>query len=280
MGRAACGVLFFLVSFFALEVHARQIQVLVTIPPQAFLVRAISGNSVQVLSIVGKGGDPHSFEFRPSEVKAFCQVEAYFLCGLELERKVKEGILGLNRAIRIFDSARNIPLRSYTPYEGRGIDPHFWLSPRLFKMQATNIFSDLCLLDPNREREFAKNLSALSKKLDQLDSRLKSSLANLKGRKLFVYHPALGYFADAYGLIQVSFEAEGREVSPRHMVEFIKMAQREKASFILATQPKKAVSDIARALKVPVFFFDPLDERYVEALDGLAALLRKGLQGG
>lgn len=264
------------INFFGLPLLAQDAQVLVTIPPQAFLVKTLCGEQAKVVSLVRKGGDPHSFEFRPSEVKAISQAQVFFLCGLEQEDKWKDKILALNSNIRIFNSARNIPLRLYSPYEGKGTDPHFWLSPGLFKLQATNMLHDLSSLPFMGRERFGQRFSMLARRLDELDSAIRAQLAPFRGRRLFVYHPAFGYFCDTYGLVQISFELEGKEPSPRSMKEFMDMAKKERATFILSTQPSAVTKEIGRALNVPVLLFDPLEEAYVENLKRLADLIVGG----
>mgnify|MGYP002062966515 CR=1 FL=1 len=51
--------------------------------------------------------------------------------------------------------------------------------------------------------------------LARLDTRITALLAPYRGRPIFVFHPAFGYFADSYGLEQVAVEHGAKEPGAR-----------------------------------------------------------------
>ena len=65
-----------------------------------------------------------------------------------------------------------------------------------------------------------------------------------------VFHPAWGYFADAYGLRQVPVEIEGKEPKARELDEFIKHARElgVKAIFVQPQYSPKTAQTIAEAV--------------------------------
>jgi zinc transport system substrate-binding protein len=65
-----------------------------------------------------------------------------------------------------------------------------------------------------------------------------------------VFHPAWGYFADAYGLKQVPVEIEGKEPKARDLDEFIKRARelKLKVIFVEPQYSPKTAQTIADAV--------------------------------
>jgi len=68
-------------------------------------------------------------------------------------------------------------------------------------------------LDPEGRESYERGYAALTAELEALHAEIAGPGA-LPGRELFVFHPAFGYFADAYGLRQVAVETGGKEPAP------------------------------------------------------------------
>jgi zinc transport system substrate-binding protein len=87
-----------------------------------------------------------------------------------------------------------------------------------------------------------------------------------------VYHPAFGYFADAYGLKQVPVEVEGKEPSARQLAAFIERAKAAGAKVIFV-QPQfstKSAEAVARSIGGAVVPMDPLATDYLANLERTA----------
>ena len=80
--------------------------------------------------------------------------------------------------------------------EAGAVDPHTWLDPRLAKIQAKTIADTLIQIDPDHGAIYEENLKKFQADLDKMDDKLRSSLAPVKGKSFFVFHPAFGYFGD------------------------------------------------------------------------------------
>ena len=102
----------------------------------------------------------------------------------------------------------------------------------------------------------------------------------MKGRDLFVFHPAYGYFARQYGLTQVAVETGGRQPSARHLAELIDRA-RARDVRVIFVQPQfarhsaRAVADAIGGAVVPL---DPLAEDYLGNLEQMASTVESALQ--
>jgi zinc transport system substrate-binding protein len=161
------------------------------------------------------------------------------------------------------------------------MDPHVWLSPVLMKQQAETIRDALVRLDPAGEATYDENLAALRADLDALDARIRGIFAGLEGRRVYVFHPAYGYFTAEYGLEQVAVEQAGKSPGARYLAGLTRQARADGIDVIFV-QPqfgRRSAEVVARAIGGRVVTLDPLPERYVEGLELLARRVAAALRG-
>jgi zinc transport system substrate-binding protein len=94
-----------------------------------------------------------------------------------------------------------------------------------------------------------------------------------------VFHPAWGYFADAYGLQQVPIEIEGKDSKPAQLKALIQHA-RESDIRVIFVQPQfssKSASVVARKIGRQVVFADPLAEDWMANLREVATTFQAAL---
>src|ERR1700733_5909223 len=199
--------------------------VLVSIAPQKFLVEQIGGEHVAVDVIVPPGANSHTYEPTPRQMIAIQKGEIWFRMGESFENRM---IPSLQQKTEIIDQREGIDLIEM----GCGCcnardahDPHIWLSPRLLKIQASQVAQILSEHDPAYQEFFARNLNLLENELDQLNLECTSLLSRSTRLYILVSHPAFGYFCRDYGLEQLSIEMEGREPTPRYLTELIRRAR-------------------------------------------------------
>jgi zinc transport system substrate-binding protein len=156
--------------------------------------------------------------------------------------------------------------------EGEYNDPHVWLSPPLLKTMAANVAAALCRADPRHEPAYQANLKRLDAEIDALDHRIARSLAPYRGQAFYVFHPAFGYFADAYGLRQESVEVEGKPPTPRQIFGLIEKARHDHVKIIFL-QPQfnqQIAASIAQAIGGAVMPMDDLATDVLANLDDVA----------
>jgi zinc transport system substrate-binding protein len=169
------------------------------------------------------------------------------------------------------------------PSEGSP-DPHIWLSPELVKIQAKTIERTLINLLPEHTKQFEANLVKFDHALDSVNAEIDSILAPYRGRSIYAFHPAYGYFVEAYGLKQVPIEIEGKEPSAKELSEVIGEMQ-ESSNHVIFVQPQfssKTAQTIADAIHGKVVPLDPLAEDYPVNLVKMARTVAEALsqQGG
>lgn len=271
---------------------AQPVSVFVSISPQAYLVERIGGDRVAVEALVGPGREPHDYEPTPRQMARLTRARLFCRIGLPFETVILKKIATAFPELTVVDTRRNVPLRYFAPDAHDGADrgghghggaqtpdPHIWMSPRLMKIQAETIGAALVRVDPGGTDLYRRNLRTLTDDLDRLDRTLAARLAPWRGGRFYVFHPAFGYFGDAYGLTQVPVELEGKEPSARQLARLIRSAQRDGVRMIFV-QPqfaRKKAEAVARQIGGVCVPLDPLAADYLSNMERIASALEKGM---
>ena len=263
--------------------HA-QAKVFVSIAPQADLAERIGGPLVSVNVLVGPGQNHHTFEPAPKQMAELASARVYFTIGLPFEQRLLDKVRAANPDLKCIDSRAGIALRAMETEEEPGEaahkhgaqDPHVWLSPPNAKVIAANICRGLKQVDAAHAEVYEQNLAALQRDLDACHARIAAALAPFKGDAFYVYHPAFGYFADAYGLRQVPVEIEGKEPTAKQLAGLIARAKADRVRVIFVQQqfPKHAAETIAKEVGGAVVSLDPLARDFIRNTEMIAEQLR------
>jgi len=214
---------------------------------------------------------------------ALDSADVYFRIGVSFEETLMERITGSMPQLNVIDLRRGIdlqPVSGDTGAHAHGrMDPHTWLSPELAAVQARTIHEELVRLDADGAATYSANLEELVSDLEEVDREVRETLRPFAGREMFVFHPAFGYFARAYDLVQVPIEIEGKEPAPRELESLIELA-RERRFGTIFVQPEFSDAS-ARAIAVEVgaeiVRLDPLARDYITNLREMANNMRDGL---
>ena len=90
---------------------------------------------------------------------------------------------------------------------------------------AQRIMEELSELRPENSDKYNSNYIQFVKEIDELDNEIRTKLKNFEGKEFITFHPSLSYFAREYGLVQHSLELDGKEPTPKHMSEVVKLAK-------------------------------------------------------
>ena len=158
-------------------------------------------------------------------------------------------------------------------------DPHIWTSPQEAKIMVNNIYAGLVQIDPDNKDLYMQNRDAYLAELDAVDAIIRETLAGKEGSSFIVYHPSWGYFADEYGLVEVSVEMEGKEPSAKDMQRLIDTAKEKNISVIFVQPGFSATSAkaIASEINAEVVAIDPLAKDYIDNLAKVSEAFAKGL---
>jgi zinc transport system substrate-binding protein len=283
-------IVFFLLMVLSAMGFSQPLQVAVSIDPQRFLVERIGGDTIKVVTIVPAGKNPHSYEPTPSQMKELSRSVVWFSIRIEFEQAIMPKIKSLYPHIRIVDTSIGIKRRimreeeldkhdhDHDHDEVGAEDTHIWMSVRLMKNQADVVYKTLVEINPSQKALYKKNYENLLKELDILDKELSRKLAPYKGKEFFIYHPVLGYFADDYGLRQISIEIKGKEPSPSQLAKVINLARKHKVKIIFVQEgfSKKSAETVAKAIGGKVVEINPLTSDYLNMMRKIGDMLVEG----
>jgi len=271
-----------------------EVRAFVTIPPQAQFVERIGGDHVQVGILVKPGHSPHTYEPTPQQMTELAQADVYFLIGVPFEHVLKERIRSANPDMAMVDSGRGIGLRVMETHHAYGEDeerekaygdqgrkdPHVWLDPANVRAMAGHIADALAKQDPEHAADYRANLKEFRAELDRLDARIREGLKGVEQREILVFHPAFGYFADAYGLKQVPIEIEGKEPGAKALSELIGFAKEHgiKVVFVQKQFSSKSGRVVAREIDGRVVALDPLARDYMGTMQDIAQAFAEALK--
>ncbi len=244
---------FFLLCLMCLFLNAQNL-VSVSIPPQAFFVEKIAGNTLKVNILVGQNTDEHNFELKPSTMRELVKSELYFTIGLEFEKAFGDKFKENFKNLHFVDMQKNIALKQEEHEENEehghegGKDIHTWLDPILVKTMATTIFEALSEKYPQNKALYQKNWESFLKELDSVDAEIRAELEGIKQREFIVYHPSWAYFARAYNLEQLPVEIEAKEPKIKDLQRLIKLAKEKniRAIFVQPGFPEEAAKTLAK----------------------------------
>ncbi len=269
------------------------LSVLVSIQPQGYFVQRIAGDRAEVTVLIPPGASPAAYEMSPSEMRAVSRGDVWFSIGVTAENPWQQEFPSLNpdlMAVSTVDGIERLPIDRYgVPGEEHdsghdhshgGTDPHVWLSPELVKEQATVIAETLVNIDPDNAGLYMENLESFTGDISALQEELRTVLEPHAGSSFMVFHPAWGYFADEFDLVQVPIEIAGSEPSPREMALLMDHAGEEGIGVVFVS-PQFSTSSaetIAQELGASVVVIDPLAADWLANMRMVAGELARSLE--
>jgi zinc transport system substrate-binding protein len=309
-GFAIVILLAFIALWAGLPAHAQEkpagkVRVFVSILPAAYFVERVGGPNLEVSVLVGPGQDPHTFDPTPRLLAKLANAQALFKMGFPFEETLIKKVGSTFKNVEVVDLQKGIKLRTMTPEEveaeeaehaqghghgaakGHGdrheagdMDQHSWLDPQLVKIQARTIADTLIRIDPSQQAQYEKNLQDFQNELDAVHEQLTKALAPVKGKSFFVFHPAYGYFGDAYGLKQIPVQIGGKEPTAKQLARLIDLAKEDgvKVIFVQPQFSKKSAEALAKAIGGAVVPLDDLAPNVLKNFQDMAAKLDSALK--
>lgn len=263
------------------------LQVVVSILPQQFLVERIAGGRVKVLVLVRPGDNEATYTPGPATLVALDGARAWFTIGVPFEDAWQGRIARDRPALEIVPLADDLPKRAMNDIAGEAHDhghqgrpdPHTWTDPRLAARMVATIAATLARLDPAGAATYQAGSDALQDELQALHEEIADRLEPVRGRTFIVFHPSWGYFADAYGLVQLPIELGGREPGPRSLAELVSRSRAAgaRAVFVQPQFSQRSATAVAQSLGVELIEADPLAADYAANLRSIAASMAAAL---
>lgn len=253
--------------------------VLVSVAPHEFFVKKIAGPTVIVDLLVPAGASSHTFEPSPKQMLSASQASIWFRIGEGFEARVIKVFQHHHPQMAIVDLRHGLDLiETHCCKKHGGEDPHFWLSARLAKIQATTMCDALIAAYPENKILYTQNLALFHQELDELDQEITRILKPMKNRTILVSHPAYAYFCRDYDLTQLSIEFEGKDPTPQVLSRVMALAHELniKTVFIQMQYNNKGAKLVAQDLHAAVVVLDPYSENYIATMREIAHAFANG----
>ena len=159
-----------------------------------------------------------------------------------------------------------------------GVDPHTWSSISGAKVIAKNTLDAFVSLDPENKEYYQANYEQLTKEIGETEKTVSSLLHSLDNKTFIIYHPALTYLANEYGLTQLCIEMDGKEPSPAQLKELVETAREHNAKvvFIQREFDQKNAELIAKETGCRLIPINPLDYDWGKEMIHIAKSLVDG----
>lgn len=160
----------------------------------ADMTQVISGDLVEVKSIVPIGGDPHIYEPTPSNVQLVARADLVLVNGLTFEGWVNE----------LIENSCTVA-ETVTITQGIGAiasDPHAWMTARNGMTYVRNIRDALSRLDPANKDIYDFNAGIYLQQLEDLEKMIFTQIESIPEarRILITSHDAFRYYGRHYGI--------------------------------------------------------------------------------
>lgn len=191
---------------FTPAVMAKTVHVVASFTVLADMVRQIGGQYVEVKSLVGPNGDPHTFEPSPQDSVALAKADVVIISGLGLEGWMERLIEASGYKGKVMVASKGVKTRTMEEDGTVITDPHAWNSMANGVIYARNISESLQKADPQDAIAIRKQGDAYIQQLQDLDTQTAAEFAAIPVAKRHVLtsHDAFGYFGERYGVTFMS----------------------------------------------------------------------------
>lgn len=283
----------------AFEAGDAPIAVAASVPPAGWVAERIGGERVAVTTLLPPGRSPHTWEPAPRELMALSRARLVVVVGhpaLPFEERLlaaarrdgEPAVVAMTNGVALLpDGEGHAHDHGHAPAEGAdparlgATDPHVWLDPEVMRSTAARSAGALSALDPTHAAEYRERLAALEAEIAALDRDLGALLEPLSERRFLAYHPAWGYFAARYGLVQEAVEIGGKEPGTRGLVDLVGAARARgtRTIFVQTSVSGRGARVIAEEIGAEVVALDPLAYDWDDNLRRVAAAMAAALGG-
>jgi|SRR5476651_1480626 len=208
------------------------------------LISEVGGERVDVTTFVAPDTDAHTYQPKPTDIRALATAKVLVSNGLGFEGWID----------RLADAAafKGTRIVASTGVAATGTDPHCWQDVACTRIYVANIAAGLSTADPANAAFYRDRAQTYDGRLAVLDSWIRGQIATVPEdrRKAITGHNSFRYFARAYG---VTFESPrgyntDSEPSARDMANLIRQVreQKIKALFIENMTNPVLVDEIAK----------------------------------
>ena len=226
-------------------VPAGTLRIVTTTTILADLVAQVGGSQVHVDSLVPKGGEVHTFDPTPSDVRRVAEADVVFLNGLGLDEWLASLVADAGAGAPAIRLGEDLPGVAYLTGEpgsdgqgGAAVNPHVWLNVAYAGKYAMRIGESLAAADPANAAIYREGSAAYARTLADLDAEVRTKMETIapSDRTVLSFHDAFPYFAAAYGLTidGTIVDAPGQDPSAGQIVQLVQVVREKGIHAIFA----------------------------------------------
>jgi manganese/iron transport system substrate-binding protein len=210
--------------------------VVTTLTVLADLIEQVGGDKVQAKAMVPPGGEVHTYQPTPDDIKGVARAGIVFYNGAHLEEWIDDTIRNAGKVdLTIVVLSQGLPTIAES---GNEPNPHLWLDVTNTKAYVEKIRDNLSQVDAANAGYYADRGRTYLAKLDELDVWIRTEVDRIPParRKLVTFHDAFPYFARRYGftLQGVVVASPGKEPSARELAGLVQRIKRERVPAVFA----------------------------------------------
>ncbi len=272
--RAIYPIIFLLMLAGSAILEGAPVRIGVSVLPLESLVKEIGGDQVEVRSLQEEGDSCSVFEPRPSAISWLSGARLFFRVGAGYESVIIGKLESQFPEMAIKDLRSEVevlPLENHQGHHHHGhacetcheeeiTDPHIWLDPVRLAVLAEYIAIELGKLLPESSLSFQESAKAFQRRALAVHEALVDQFHGSEGKGFYIYHPALGYFAQRFGLQQITIAVSSQGPSARELHALIGQARRDKVKTIFV-QPQESTRHaeiVAQAIGADLVTIDPM----------------------
>ena len=246
----------------------------VSIVPYQTFVKEIVIDKFTVEVAVPIGQSPETYEPKPKEVVNLNLSKIYFSVGIPNEEITI--IPSLNTSVKVIKIAPLL-VNSGLPdrhFDNGARDPHIWLSIKRAIKTVEIMLNEIIKIDSENAEFYTENANNYINKLNSLYNELTAKFSSVSDskRKMIVYHPSFGYFANEFNITMYAIENEGHEVTAKDILNAINYANANGLKTIFYQAETDSANAVAFANEIggEAIMLNPLSGDYINNLRGMA----------
>jgi zinc transport system substrate-binding protein len=210
--------------------------IVTTIYPLKMIVSEITGRTESVACLLPPGASPHTFEPLAADLARIRNARLFVRVGAGLDDWAGRLLAAVERrptTLTLMDIEGIRPIHRLAAdghahddgHHHSDIDPHVWLDPvRVRDHIVPALVEELVRLDPERAKDYRLSAARFRTLLSETDTKLRETLAPVRGRSFLAFHDTWRYFAERYGIEQHAavHEFAGEEPTPREIAEIVR----------------------------------------------------------
>ncbi|CCM10496.1 Manganese-binding lipoprotein mntA [Cardinium endosymbiont cEper1 of Encarsia pergandiella] len=201
--------LFFCLSLFSCTNHTDEpFTILTTTGMLGDAVKNIVKDDARVISLMGPGIDPHTYQTTQKDVQQLKHAHIIFYNGLDLEGKMSNLLKRMAQQRQVYAVGDALD-KTQLLYDGMiGVDPHIWFDVSIWQKVVGFISQKLQAARPESAAYYQDNTIAYLETLEALHQSVMREIQSIpkQQRVLITAHDAFGYFGKVYDIEVVGLQ--------------------------------------------------------------------------